>query len=70
MSLTLDTKIKEIRENPEAVALINEIVPGFATDPKMKLVAGTTFRKLSQIKQAGVTPEKLEAIEKALASLG
>lgn len=69
MPLTLDSTIKEIQKNPEAVGLIDEIMPGFATSPQMKLVGGLSFKKLAKIKPAKVPPEKLEAIEQVLNSL-
>ncbi|MCL1797108.1 MAG: hypothetical protein FWG24_02125 [Eggerthellaceae bacterium] len=70
MSLTLDSIIKDIKKDPAAVELIDKIIPGFATNPQMKLVGGMTFKKLAKIQPAKVTPEKLEAIEQALSSLG
>ena len=69
MSLTIDSSIKEIKKNPEAVEQIDKIIPGFATSPQMKLVGGLSFKKLAKIKPEKVPADKLEAIEKILASL-
>ncbi|MCL2807592.1 MAG: hypothetical protein FWD27_05465 [Coriobacteriia bacterium] len=69
MAFTLDTPIKEIRKSPEAKEAIDKIIPGFATDPKMKLVGGMSFNKLGKIPQAKMTEDKLAAIEKVLAEL-
>ena len=70
MGLSVDSKIKEIKKNPEAVELMEKLSPGFATDPQMKLVSGLTFRKLASFPQANITPEKLEEIDQALRALG
>ena len=69
MALSLDSTIKEIKGNPEAVELIDAIIPGFATNPQMKLVGGMSFKKLAKIQPAKVPPEKLEEIGRILDSL-
>lgn len=69
MALSVDSKIKELMKNPAAADLLEQFTPGFKTNPQMKMVQGLTFRKLSSFPQAGVTPEKLEAIDAALKAL-
>ncbi len=64
--LTIDSKVKELKKNPQAVEIITKLSPGFATDPQMKLVQGLTLRKLMSFPQAGVTPEQVEALAKEL----
>lgn len=70
MALSVDSKIKELKQNPEAVELLEKFSPGFATDPQMKMVQGLTFRKLASFPQAGLTPEQVEEIDAALKALG
>ncbi len=65
--LTIDSKVKALKKNPEAVAIIVKYSPGFATDPQMKLVQGLTMRKLLSFPQAGLTPDQVAALEKELA---
>ena len=48
MSLTLDSTIKEIKKHPEAAKQIEELIPGFATSPQMKLVGNMSFKKTSE----------------------
>ena len=69
MALSVDSKIKDIMKNPEAVALMERLSPGFATNPQMKMVQGLTFRALAKFPQAGISPERLEEIDKALQAL-
>lgn len=70
MTLSVDSKIKELKKSPEAVELLEKFSPGFATDPQMKMVQGLTFRKLASFPQAGLTPEQVEEIDAALKALG
>lgn len=70
MALSVDSKIKELKQNPEAVELLEKYSPGFATDPQMKMVQGLTFRKLASFPQAGLSAEQVEEIDAALKALG
>ena len=70
MSLSVDSKIKEIMKNPEAVELMEKFSPGFATNPQMKMVQGLTFRALAKFPQSNMTEEKVEEIDNALKALG
>lgn len=69
MAVTIDDKIKVIKKDPRAVDLIDKYMPGFKTDPKMKLVQGLTLRALAKFPQANVSEETLAQIEKELAEL-
>lgn len=64
--LSVDSKIKELKKNEKAADLLEEMSPGFKTDPQMKLVQGLTFRKLASFPQANISPEKLEEIDAKL----
>ena len=70
MGLSVDSKIKEIMKNPEAVTLMEKFAPGFSTNPQMKMVQGLTYRALAKFPQANMTPEKVEEIDQALKALG
>ena len=70
MALSVDSKIKDLVKNPEAADLLEKFSPGFKTNPQMKMVQGLTFRKLASFPQAGLTPEQVEEIDKALKALG
>ena len=49
---------------------MEKLVPGFASNPQMKMVQGLTFRALAKFPQAGLSAEQVEEIDKALKSLG
>ena len=70
MTVTIDSKVKEIMKVPEAVELIEKYMPGFSTNPQMKMVYGLTLKKLAGFPQANVSEEILAEIEKGLAELG
>lgn len=70
MALSVDSKIKDIMKNPEAVAMMEKFSPGFATNPQMKMVQGLTFRALAKFPQAKLSAEQVEEIDKALRALG
>lgn len=64
--ITLDSKIKEIVENPAACAVAEKHLPGVTKNPMLKMAYGMTLRSvasLRQAKQLGLTPELLAAIE-------
>ena len=44
MGLTMDSKLKELMENPEAVALLEKYSPGFTENPKLKYIPGEKIR--------------------------
>ena len=70
MALSIDSKVKELMKNDAAAEILEKFAPGFKTNPQMKLVQGLTFRKLCSFPQAGISPDKLEEIDKALKALG
>lgn len=69
MALSVDSKIKELMKDSAAADLLEKYAPGFKTNPQMKMVQGLTFRKLASFPQAGLTPEQVEEIDKALKAL-
>ncbi|MCL1798615.1 MAG: hypothetical protein FWG23_02585 [Eggerthellaceae bacterium] len=56
MGLSKSSKLKDIMKNPEAMAILDEYLPGASNEPKLKLAAS-----LSLVKIAAVAPNKLKA---------
>jgi len=69
MPLTIDSKLKELLNDPGAKAILDKHVPQLAQSNKIKLISGFSFRKLTTFPQANMTPEKLRLIEEDLKSL-
>lgn len=70
MTVSVDTKVKELMKNAAAADILEKFAPGFKTNPQMKLVGGLTFRKLASFPQSGLNPEQVEEIDAALKALG
>ena len=63
--LTIDSKIKDLAKNPQAAAICEKYGITFS-DKRSKMAFGISVRALSAYPQAGITPEKLAAMEKEL----
>ena len=60
MAYTLDTKVGEILKNTNAVALLEQYVPGLSTNPMLSMAEDMTLSsllELPQAKQFGITEE-------------
>ena len=71
MAYTLDTTMGEILGNPEAVKVLDEMMPGASTNPMMKMAKGFTLGKIAKTPAAKVSVEQVEGLISALnAKLG
>jgi hypothetical protein len=60
MAYTLDTKVGEILDDPQAVAILDGYLPGASKNPMLEMAKDMTLRsiiELPQAKQAGITEE-------------
>jgi hypothetical protein len=65
MALTLDSKLSEIVDDPKAAEILDKYVPGASKHPMIAMGKGFSLRMIlgmPQAAQAGLTPEKVEAI--------
>ena len=69
MGLTMDSKLKELMENPEAVALLEKYSPGFTENPKLNLGMNFKLSKCVKFPQANMTDEQIAEFEKELLAL-
>ena len=69
MALTVDSKIKEIMANPEAVQIVDKHSPGFADNKQIKMVYGISLRALQKFPQTKMSLETLEEINNELSAL-
>jgi hypothetical protein len=71
MAYTLDTTMGEILGNPDAVKVLDEMMPGASTNPMMKMAKGFTLGKIAKTPAAKVSVEQVEGLISALnAKLG
>jgi len=64
MNFTLDSKLGELLDNPQAKAVLDQNFPGISTNPMIGMVKGMTLNNIlamPQAKQFGLTKEKVEA---------
>ncbi len=71
MAYSMDTTMGEILSNPEAVKVLDELMPGASTNPMMKMAKGFTLGKIAKTPAAKVSTEAVESLVAALnAKLG
>lgn len=59
MSITRKSKIKEIVENADALAIVNKYLPGISPDdPKMKPAMGMSLKAICAFPQTGISKDK------------
>lgn len=71
MAYSMDTTMGEILSNPEAVKVLDELMPGASTNPMMKMAKGFSLGKIAKTPAAKVSVDKVQALVDALnAKLG
>jgi hypothetical protein len=65
--ITIKSKVKDVCESPEALAVIKEVYPAFdATDPRMKQAYGMSLQALLAFPASGCPKEARLAVAEAL----
>jgi hypothetical protein len=65
MAFTLDSKLGELLDNPQAKAVLEKYVPGASTNPMVSMAKGMTLNMIvamPQASQMGFTKDKAEAL--------
>jgi hypothetical protein len=65
MTVTLDTTLGELIDNPKAKAVLDQYLPGVSANPMIAMVKGMTLKMILAMPQAaqlGLTKEKAEAL--------
>jgi hypothetical protein len=65
MNATLDTTLGEIMADPQAVAVLDQYVPGISGNPLLQMAKGMSLRMILSMPQAaqfGLTEEKANEI--------
>lgn len=63
MTITLDTTLGTLLDDPQAKAVLDQYVPGVSSNPMVGMLKGMTLEKLLALPQAaqfGLTTEKAE----------
>lgn len=71
MAYTMDTTMGDILSNPEAVKVLDELMPGASTNPMMKMAKGFSLGKIAKTPAAKVSVDQVQQLIDALnAKLG
>ncbi|MBR1828541.1 MAG: hypothetical protein IJ781_03385 [Atopobiaceae bacterium] len=62
MAISSKSKLREILEDERAVAIIDEYVPGFVSNPELGPVAGMKMKTLLKFPQVGLPKETVNEI--------
>ena len=65
MTLTLDTTLGELLDDPQAKAVLDQYLPGISSNPLAQMAKGMSLRmvvSLPQAAQFGLTEEKAQEI--------
>jgi len=65
MAFTLDTTLGELLNDPRAKAVLDQQLPGFASNPMVAMAKGMSLNMILAMPQAaqlGITKEKANAI--------
>lgn len=65
MAITVDSKVKDIINHPEALELVKKYIPTI-DDPKGKMAWGMSLKALMGFTQAGISEEAAIAVTAAL----
>ncbi len=69
MPFSVDTKLGELLANEKARAVLEKHLPGISTHPQINLVKGMSLRVIANYPQAGISQEKLKAIDEDLKAI-
>ena len=70
MAISSKSKLREVLEDPRAVAIIEEYKPGFTDDPQLGPVMGMRMNLLLKFPQSGFSKEDQKDIFDRLDALG
>ena len=69
MALTENSKMKDIRKNPEAAAVLEKYSPGMWQNPQMKLVDHMSLKRLCSFPQSKPLKDNLPEILEQLSKI-
>ncbi len=69
MALSIDSKIGEILDNPQAKAIVDKHLPDFSTNPQLAMARNFSLKMAAGMSGGKITPEILAAVGSELAAL-
>ena len=62
MAINSSSKLRDVLEDERAVAIIDEYIPGFVSNPELGPVAGMKMKTLLKFPQVGLPKEQVQEI--------
>jgi hypothetical protein len=69
MALSVDSKVGELLDNPQAKAVLDKHMPGFSTNPQVSMARGFTLKMTANMSGGKITPDMLSGVNADLAAL-
>jgi hypothetical protein len=69
MEYSVDTRLKDLIEDERSREVLRKHFPDRHNDPQVQMVWYQTLRQISYYPEAGITPDKLAAIDEDLRAL-
>ncbi len=69
MAINSSSKLREILEDERAVAIIDEYIPGFVSNPELGPVAGMKMKTLLKFPQVSLSKDQVAEIIERLDAL-
>ena len=69
MAISSSSKLREILEDERAVAIIDEYIPGFVSNPELGPVAGMKIKTLLKFPQVSLEKDQVQEIIERLDAL-
>ena len=70
MAVSMETTLAEILDNPELVAIMEEMTPGVTKNPMIKMAKGFTLAKSVKTPAAKMPEDKIQAFIDAATAKG
>jgi hypothetical protein len=69
MSFSVDSKLKDLLTDEQAAAVLRKHFPDRSNDPRVQEVLYYSLRQIAYYPEAGISQEKLQAIDEDLKAL-
>ena len=69
MAFSIDSRLRELLADERARAVLAKHFAGRGNDPRIDMVMGYSLRAIASYPEAGITPDKLRAVDEDLKKL-
>ena len=69
MAFSVNSRLKDLLDDPQAAEVLRKHFPGRGNDPRVQEVLYYSLREIATYPEAGISQEKLKAIDEDLQKL-